>query len=218
MIVFVPAYDEATRANLEIARGLPWIRGHTLLGEMATRESLLVALGTDDGPLFAMAHGKQDHLVAHAAERALLAEDAQVIGRRQVFAFACHTAARLGPELSGKGVTWWGYIKEVTAPDPRDPFREHFVRIFDYVGKTFPDAGTPEACRGVLLTLKDMCDAGALLVDEAAEVNDTLDVLETYQSFRDIWQLLRVCCAHSAGPECHPLAPQVLPRPTLTVS
>lgn len=218
MIVFVSAYDEATRANLAVARDLRLPHADRLIADGAVRTALHLALRANGAPLFAMSHGKPDHLCAqhcsHATDHvALSVQDVSVLGSRSVFAYACHTAARLGPEVSSQGVTFWGYIREITAPDARDAFRGYFVRIFDYIGESFPGAGSAEQRRDVLERIKALCDEAALAVDEAADADPTLDVLETYQSLRDLWQYLRVNGAGAASAESHACAPAVLPRP-----
>ncbi len=175
VIVFVPAYDEPTRANLAVARDLPrpaddgagdrWPRGadRSLLDAHATRANLLNMLGGDPDPLFAMAHGRPDCLLAQDHAEALLAGDAPALARRPVFAFACHTAAQLGRDMARQGVTWWGYVFEVSAPDERDLLRPLFVDVFAYLQGAFAGAGSPAARLHVLARTKDLCDhpAGA---------------------------------------------------------
>jgi hypothetical protein len=210
VIVFVPAYDGATNANRAVAQDLP-AAAHRLLGADATREALLDALAAHEGPLFAMAHGSNDRLRAHAHRTALEAADAPVLGCRAAFAFACHTSAWLGREFAREGVTWWGYIKEVTAPDHREPFRSLFVAIFSWVYQTFATTVSIEDRRDALVYLKQMCDEAAISVDEAAEADPLLDVMETVQSLRDIWQLLHVWSAHAESAQTHPHAPPIIP-------
>lgn len=211
MIVFVPAYDEATRANHAVASELP---GGTcsLLGTGATREALLGALEQHAVSVFAMAHGKPERLRGHDGAAAIEATDAPALAGRCVFAFACHTSASLGRDLASHGVTWWGYIKEVTAPDPRDVFRRLFVDIFSWIFHAFDGAGSHEERRAALVHLQRMCDEAAHVVDQAAEADPLLDVMETVQSLRDIWQLLHIWPAHAEVAQSHPYAPPVVSR------
>lgn len=215
MIVFVPAYDEATRANHAVALKLPQREGRRLFAAEATRELLLETLARHGGPLFAMAHGKPRWLVAQGGSSALVGEDAAVLKQRPVFAFACHTAAHLGSELAREGITWWGYIEVVTAPDHRERFLPLFVRIFGYIQGAFASADSPSARLEVLHRIKELCEWAALQVDEAAESDPRLDVMEALQCLRDTWQLLRVWGAHSEQAQGHPHAPPIWPRPPL---
>ena len=210
MIVFVPSYDDATAANFAVARDLPEARV-TLAGHLATREALLAALHHHDAPLFAMAHGAPDQLIGHEDAAAITSTDAEIFRGRSAYAFACHTSARLGRELAMHGVTWWGYIKEVTAPDPREIFRHHFTAIFTSIFESFPRATSMADRDAIILDIKRHCDRVANIVDEAAEADLQLDVMETVQSLRDIWQLLQVWTSDASEAQRHPHAPLILP-------
>ncbi len=232
MIVFVPAYDDATRANLAVAQDLqankdgahlnarpgddvPTASAHQgcrLFENDAMRAALLAALNAHSDPLFAMSHGKPDHLRAQHGAVALSISDATILGNRTVFAFACHTSASLGRELAQGGVTWWGYIKEVTAPAQQEPFRSLFVGIFSYIYDSFFAATSSDARLDVIQCIKQLCDAASAKVDEFAEADGSLDVFEAYQSLRDIWQLLRVWSPQAESAEKHASAPDILPR------
>lgn len=193
MIIFVPAYDEATRANLAVAQELQAPHtAHCLLGHGAQRAALLRTLLAYGDPLFAMSHGKPDHLCAPDNTPALTTTDAAALGQRAVFAFACHTAASLGRTLAASGVTWWGYIKEVTAPDSSDSLRPLFVDIFRYIYETFASSNSSTARSNIITHIKQLCDSASFRIDQLAEADLTLDVFEAFQSLRDIWQLLRV--------------------------
>ena len=78
MILFVPAYDDATSANLSVASRLEHARiQRRLFREDATRQALVEALAETmhpDGPappLFAMSHGRLDELLAQGGEAAV---------------------------------------------------------------------------------------------------------------------------------------------------
>jgi hypothetical protein len=132
--------------------------------------------------------------------------------RRSVFAFACHTSAQLGRELARRGVTWWGYIIEVSAPDEREPFRPLFVEVFAYVQGAFAAADSAAARHEVLVHLRDLCDRAADVVNDMADADALLDVMDAMRSLRDIWQLLRIWSAGAQSAERHPHAPDVAPR------
>ena len=224
MIVFVPAYDEPTRANQAVARDLPrgldidvgdgWLKDtyRLLLGAHATRANLLNVLEARPEPLFAMAHGRPHCLLGQGHDQALLAQDAPILEQRPVFAFACHTAAQLGRAMAGQGVTWWGYIIEVSAPDDRELLRPLFVSIFAYIRSAFVDAGSPAGRLDVLMRTKALCDHAAETVDTLADDDPALDVMDALRSLRDIWQLLRIWSPGAESPERHPHAPDVAPR------
>jgi hypothetical protein len=133
-------------------------------------------------PLFAMAHGRPDCLLGQDHDQALLAPDAPVLARRSVFAVACHTAAKLGRDMAREGVTWWGYIIEVSAPDDRELLRPLFVDVFAHIRGAFAGAGSPAGRLAVLTRTKDLCDRAAETVDVLADGDPDLDVMDALRS------------------------------------
>jgi len=116
MIVFVPAYDEATAANLAIATALMTDDCRALVDERARREFLLPALAAPGVPLFAMTHGRPQLLRGQGGAPALVIADAASLAPRAVFAFACHTATEMGRVFAENGTDWWGYTGAISSP------------------------------------------------------------------------------------------------------
>ncbi|MCY1047650.1 hypothetical protein OV208_40505 [Corallococcus sp. bb12-1] len=231
MIIFVPAYDDATSANLAVAQDLQVTKSiaclnthtgnatpvippqdHCLLANNAIRSALVTALNKYPDPLFAMSHGKPDYLSAQHGKIALNKSDTAALGNRTVFAFACHTSASLGRDLAQSGITWWGYIKEITAPDQQFPIRPLFVKIFCYIYDSFSTATSSSARLAIIQNIKQLCDSAETEIDELAAADKSLDVLEAHQSLRDIWLVLRVWAPQAESAEQHASAPDILPR------
>lgn len=204
MIVFVPGYDAATNANLAVARDLVLTEDLGLLGDEATRASLLEALRTRTAEaLFSMSHGRPDHLCAQGGEAALTARDAAVAGGRSVYAFACHTASRLGSEMSRGGVTWWGYTGAIQCPEDAAPFRVLFVDLFCFIGGAFAAASTGVLRGAVLDEIARRCEEAQGVVDEHALRDPELDVWAAYHCLLHVWDRLRVWAPGATEPEAH---------------
>jgi hypothetical protein len=122
VILFVPAYDATTYANLIVARRLEaLLPTHSLsyLAEAATREALLSALDQTLLPVFIMTHGRPELLRGQAGTLALGTDpqDLRRLGSRSIYAFACHTANQLGEQAARAGASWWGYTGAIQCPD-----------------------------------------------------------------------------------------------------
>lgn len=209
MILFVPAYDDATSANLEVARHLSDSFPHALLADEATRESLLDALG-DRRALFAMTHGQPDHLRGQNGSIALsdAHEDMALLGNRAVFAFACHTANRLGAAAARAGATWWGYTGPIQCPDTGSgaiPVAL-FARIFEFIRDIFPGAGDHAEREAALEQIANLCEQAQEDVDERAIRNPDLDVFSAYLCLLHLWDRLRIWAPNEEGPLQHPRA------------
>jgi hypothetical protein len=146
VIVFVPCHDPATEANLAVAEKILNEDCRPFFKDRATRAELLSALGHEDSSLFAMAHGRQNALLAQNGETGLSEEDVSVLGRRSVYAYACHTAGTLGQEAARKGSIWWGYVGSVQSPDSSAVLLPVFVGIFSRILKAFSHARSIEDC------------------------------------------------------------------------
>jgi hypothetical protein len=205
MILFVPAYDPATEANLAIAVRLDG--SHlAMLSEGATRQALLHALKRAGEPLFAMAHGRSDRLLAQEGGTALSKTDAAALGSRPVFAFACYTAADLGRAAAGAGATWWGYTGAITSPDVAGEVLPLLAEIFVYLFGAFAGAGSAAARRAVLIQIKERCHAAESRIDVLLETDPDLDAGTAYLCLLHLWDRLRIWEERAESPLQHPEA------------
>jgi hypothetical protein len=204
MIVFVPGYDPATNANLTVARDLLAAEDLALLAGRATHANLVEALRTQaTEALFAMSHGHPNFLCAQGGDPALSANDAAVTGRRSVYAFACHTASRLGSTMSQRGVTWWGYTGTIQCPAEAMPFRPLFVALFRFIRETFALATTTAQQRATLDEIARRCEEAQGVVDDHALADPDLDVWSAYHCLLHVWDRLRIWSPDATDPEAH---------------
>ena len=204
MIVFVPAYDVATTANLAVAHDLVSAKDLGLLAGQATRENLVKALrGRATEALFSMSHGRPDKLCAQGGDAALTALDAVVMGHRSVYAFACHTASQLGFEMSRNGVIWWGYTGAIQCPDDSAPFRILFVQLFQFIREVFVAASTATQRIAAFEEIARRCEAAQAVVDEHALRDPDLDVWSAYHCLLHVWDRLRIWSPGAIHPEAH---------------
>lgn len=210
MIFFVPGYDEATRANLAVARLFPDSGGLTLLADGATREALLGALNDGQHPLFTMTHGKPGHIHGQDGDVVLSvdSEELSLLRARAVYAFACHTATRLGAVAARAGAVWWGYTGAIQCPDDAQGLLslDLFVQVFDYIRRSFPEARTAEERARVLRCIADLCEQAQSVVDERALAEPDLDVTAAYYCLLHIWDRLRIWAPDEDAPQQHPRA------------
>lgn len=207
MIVFVPGYDPATNANLAVARALITAYDLALLAGQATRANLVEALRTRTAEaLFSMSHGRPDHLCAQGGDAALTAQDVASTGRRSVYAFACHTANRLGADMSRNGATWWGYTGAIQCPEDAASFQPLFVELFRFIREAFAAASTAVDRREMLEEIARRCEAAQDVVDEHALRDPDLDVWAAYHCLLHVWDRLRIWPPGAIHPEAHPRA------------
>jgi hypothetical protein len=208
VIFFVPGYDPATRANLAVAERILPAHCYTMLGEGATREELLLSLDALESPLFAMSHGGADTLKAQGGGLAFGLKDVSRLGRRPVFAFACHTAGGLGQVAAESGTVWWGYTGAVSAPpDSSSPLLDRFAWIFAYIRDAFARARSTEEQRTVLLRIAELCHEAEEQIDALLEAGADLDAGSAFFCLLHIWQRLRIWEPGSIRPRMHPEAP-----------
>lgn len=153
--------------------------------------------------LFSMSHGRPDHLCAQGGDAALSALDAAATGGRSVYAFACHTASRLGAEMSRSGVTWWGYTGAIQCPEDAAPFRLLFVELFRFIREAFVAAPTIAQRRAALEEIARRCEEAQGVVDEHALRDPEVDVWAAYHCLLHVWDRLRVWPPGATEPEAH---------------
>jgi len=207
VIVFVPGYDAATRANLAVVERILTVSHHALTGEAATRPHLLLALASRESSLFAMAHGRHAELAAQGGESAFGLEDTTRLRRRPVFAFACHTAGGLGQAAAARGSVWWGYTGAVAAPPDSPPeLLSLCSEIFAYLSDAFTTSSSGERST-VLIRVAALCHEAEEQVDGLLAAGVDLDAGSAYLFFLHLWQRLRICEPGLVSPVMHPDAP-----------
>lgn len=207
MIFFVPGYDPATEANLALAVRILPEASRALLGESATRERLLTALAEEESALFTLSHGQAAAILEQGGTPALTPDDTNVIGRRPVFAYACHTTAILGRIAARNGATWWGYVGSVTAPDVPEILLPIIGRVFIRIRDAFATAESAGERRQLLLDIAEACHQAEVLIGELQEADPELDTLNAYYCLLHLWQRLRLWESGAAEPIQHPEAP-----------
>lgn len=202
MILFAPAYDDATRATHHIAHRYRVRARAALLAEEATRERLIGVLRAA-GPgaaVVAFSHGTADVLRSQHSHVALDAGDVEELPGGRVLAYACHTGTGLGGAMAAGGVAWWGYAGAVVAP-PQDRELDHvFGPLFDRLVAAFVDDPAEQVEEWVRL-FRDACDQAAESLDE---LGDFESPLEAYTCLHHLWDRLRVWLPRRGEPVRHP--------------
>lgn len=199
MIAFVPAYDEATRANFQaVGRHLP---ANALVGPLADRAGLLAALNLISGsPLVIWSHGTHDGPLGDMGQLALNAGDVVALAGRPTYVFACHTGTSFGSTAAHAGWTWWGYTGAVSAPGGTTAELQLMGLAFQEVLHFFLTAHTNVTQPQQLAGLQAIAD----------RFEQQLDVLgataDNYLCLLHLWSRLRVWTAHAAAPIAPPNA------------
>jgi hypothetical protein len=203
MILFAPAYDEATEASCRLAERFAGEASVAFFRTSATRLNLLDAVSAregDDG-VIAFSHGTEDTLVAQGSVVALNAHDAALLEGRRVLAYACHTSTGLGGAMAGGGVVWWGYTGTILAPPLGSGREEIFGPLFDYLVSTFLSGVGSSGLREVFTRLRALCRQAEKTLDVLFEAG--VARLEDYGCLLHIWNRLRVWLPGSHAPEHH---------------
>lgn len=206
-IVFVTSHDPQTAANLAIAQLIASPEDLNIFGANATRANLLQMLSTTAGSeLFCMSHGSRDALLDDVRVGALEAKDAGPLKTCKVFAWACHTGARLGYVVSRSGGIWWGYDCAITAPDDRTAYAPIFASVFSEIKKSFAACEDEKSAHALIKHIHELCEAALVALDEMG-AQDDVDSFSLYSCCNQIWSRLSVWLAHQTNPCRHPIAP-----------
>lgn len=215
MIVFVPAYDISTQANLTLAQQLSIpSKSINLLGKNATRDALLKALEDGERVVFAMSHGESNTLFAQNGQIALSTDNAHLLGGGIVYAFACHTAAQLGKSAAETGSIWWGYAGWISCAIDSPSVQSIFIEIFSFIRDNFPLATSTEARQIFLDRLKQECEKATDKIIEIHEktANPDFELFQVMSTLHHLWDRLRIWVPDAANSERHEDAsPDVLP-------
>jgi hypothetical protein len=195
---FVPNYDIPTGDNAHLARHVFSEDFNMLIGEAATRESLLSLIALPDTTaLFLMSHGNHDCVCDQTDGPGLNLSDIKNnvnnILRLPIFAWVCKTALGLGPSFhrraqKGQG-TWWGYRTTISAPSRREI--SAFKGILEYIIDGFPDIHTVDSGKTFLIGLKELCETHrSRVVFEMSMSSIYEDAHETAVAFRELYEHL----------------------------
>lgn len=171
MILFVPAYDEATRPNLAVAKLLTGSM-HQVFEANATRAALWQILDySQNMPLIAMSHGQRRFLRAQhgVAPHAIAAGDEFVLGTRHVFAWACLTSADLGIAAAKQGTTWFGFPVRIAAPPEHPRLQMMLARVLQIAVCGIGSVHDELTCRALLDQLVEYADAALMEIEVLRE-------------------------------------------------
>lgn len=207
MIVFVPAYDEATRANLSIAQAIVGHSPHLLLHEDALAERLKTTLQSKPAPLFAMSHGVEEHFFDQNDTPALSLKEVHLLSNLPVFVFACFTANAFGKAAARQNALYWGYTGRIQTPDPQPLVARHFQTVFKIITDGFPHLRSESDIASFLVSLQGTCEHANDQLDKLWDSDPNVDLLEAYHCLLHIWSRLRVHHPDLTEPMRHPEAP-----------
>jgi len=199
MIAFVPAYDEATRANFQaVGSHLP---ANALVGPLAQRQGLLAALHLVPGsPLVIWSHGTHAGPLGHMGQPALNSGDVAALAGRPTYVFACHTGTSFGGTAAHAGWTWWGYTGAVSAPGGTAEELRLMGLAFREVLHFFLTAHANVTQSQQLAELQTIADRFEEQLDALGAAADN------YLCLLHLWSRLRVWTAHAAAPISPPNA------------
>lgn len=207
-LLFVPACDSPTKANLAVAHKVRRSSDVDLFGHLATQAELRSAIlgNQQNRSLLLMSHGSKDAVWDNNKAPAVTIAEHGILEAYTVFAWACHTGSRLGYELAQRGVTWWGYDCAVTAPESQEPFLDIHSKIFREITDRFQSGIDETTVHIVLERIKVTCEMACELLDSVMADTHT-DAFSLYSCCNQIWQRLSVWLAGHGEPCRHPMAP-----------
>jgi hypothetical protein len=192
MIIFIPAYDDATKSNLEVVQSILPETAILLLEQEATRLHLWHHL-YQENVLFAMSHGNSDALWDNQDEKALKMEDSEAFVDKKAFVCACFTANSLGFALKKQNSIYWGYTGRIAAPSSQPIVKSIFSNIFEYILTHFNHCVNDSEIDKMVENIKQLCDEAAYQLDEIIESGTFVeDDLECYNCLQHLWSRLRV--------------------------
>lgn len=188
MILVITAQDAATRDNLLVAGGLAVGATVALLEHQAVRANVMAELTlAPTSPLLIFSHGRPGHLVGHDNNPSVSQEDIALLRNRESFAFACYTAASMGPTISEAGGTWFGFAGPVNCLPADADVRPHFEAIANFIANRFPGCTTTPAATHFVSDLNTLVDEAFAEIDESG-----LATFEQLHALRDITRRLRI--------------------------
>jgi hypothetical protein len=190
MLFFIPSYDEATKANLDVVRPILPQNCTLLLTQNATRSLLLHHLELND-TMFVMSHGNSDNIWDNNKESALGLND--TFFHKKAFVFACFTANQLSKHWQANNNIYWGYKGSISAPSRQIRVSLFFSTIFKNIIENFPICENVLEIRNFIETLKTLCAQVENEIDNLYNAGEPVDVINCYTCLFHIWSRLRVC-------------------------
>ena len=210
MIVFVPEYDEATRANLLIANRLILPTDSIILVDnLATRRNFVETITANlKRPIFVMSHGSEEAIYCglDLDNTALSQNELAGLVDTCIFVFACHTASSLGKKMATSRNVWWGYTGAIAAPGVADDeVQQIFANIFSYILNQFHRVEDVNQASNVIQRIKELCDEANYILDEH---DGGLENLDARYCLIHLWDRLRIWFGRLVVPELlkHPAA------------
>ncbi len=207
MIIFVPAYDEATHANLSVALAVADNSLQLFFKEDALGARLKAHLKDSPAPLFVMSHGASEYFFDQNDEPAILLEEVHLLSNLPVFVFACYTANEFGKTAAQGNSIFWGYTGAIQSLDSQPAVSIHFQPIFKSILQSFSHLSLNSEIAIFLASLRDICEQANNKLDEIWESNPNLDLYAAYNCLSHLWGRLRVYHPDLSEPILHPDAP-----------
>ncbi len=200
MIVFITAFDEATKGNMAVI--LPVLQKTTtqLINNQAIKDNLILTLQSlPHIPLFVATHGKPFYFEDNNGNPVLEKEEINLLSKRKTYVFACWTANELGRTQWGNA-TYYGYTGGVSTPDADDSRLIDIQKpIFEYIIRNFSLCNTEIEIYGFIENLKKEVDKALDNLFDLWESDAEIDTSSTDAFLNDIWKKLRVY--HLNNPE-----------------
>lgn len=195
MIVFVPAYDDSTRANLAIAQSIVDDDCLLLFQEKATANILQFVLRNLEDmamPLFVMAHGTGDFFLDNDDLPALSLHQTHLLSGKSAYVFACFTANHFGKIVASENAIYWGYTGAIQSPDSQPETVVLFKTIFQFILQHFSTSKTLVEIQAIFQLLRNRCDEAKGVLFDLSEQNPDFDLLEASICINHIYERLRV--------------------------
>ena len=190
MILAVTNYDAATASNFAVCAVLFPLSITSLLGPQAVRTVLQDALAAQPtAPVLLFGHGAADMFIGNDGAGAIRLQDAALFSNRATFAFACSTAAALGPAITQSGGVWVGFKSEIFCLISDPSFRDIFEQVPQYAHQNIGNIVDETSAQDFI------GDFVKLTHQLEAQVDDTgVGDMESYRALRSYRQ--KVQCRH----------------------
>ncbi|QXE92550.1 hypothetical protein KP001_08550 [Geomonas subterranea] len=209
MIIFSTNFDEQTLACHNMIQNLNVGSAKILSAGDAVKITLETELSAAPGNIFAMTHGRTNALIGNDSNPAIDLQNSVILKDLTIFAFACHTSAILGKEVSGIGGTWFGYIGPIGCPDSKGDGLEIFKPIFQFIYDNYQHVRSVAQCNQFISDLKTLCDLAEEQVDAILFTSEDVG-LSSFLCLKNTWERLRVWIANEATSIAHPNATEPL--------
>lgn len=199
MIVFAPAYDDATLSCAVIAKYLAQSsNGTLLLGDDARRSNLLTQLQEDthEYGVF-MGHGSTEEVTGQHDVKAVIPADFCHLPKHTIFAYCCFSAV-FGRHAAEYKWVWWGYDNRMQPPPLKIVQRCDVENIFRYVTHRFYTCKNVEEVQTLIEDLRQLCERTIRKYERNKEISMSASMF-----FRHLWSRLRVWFPSATIPVAH---------------